>query len=159
MKKPTVLKTTTLSLLALMAALALAGCQEEAQQALTAEEKIVAPDEHVKGLLKKAGAINKPVFSQPTSQPEAEPLNGNAEIGANMNTIIFDGSSEEAFQYGLDEFQSIANDMEISALNGAISFLKVYDIASRGNTEKLYKNLDGYTAEQIVDRASKIRKK
>ncbi|MCF6262266.1 MAG: hypothetical protein L3J24_01530 [Xanthomonadales bacterium] len=159
MKKLTPLTTTTLLLATMLAALTLSGCQKEAQQALTAEEKIVAPDEHVRGMLKKAGTLNKPVFSQPTSQPGAEPLTTDAEIGANMNTIIFDGSSEAAFQAGLDEFQSIANDMEISALNGAISFLKVYDISSRGNTEKLYKNLDGHTAEQIVERATKIRRR
>lgn len=160
MIKLTPLKTTTLSLAALVAVLTLmSGCQQETVQPLTAEEKIVAPNDHVRDMLKKGGAINEPVFTQSQPIPEPEPENGNAEIGANMNTLIFDGSSEAAFQAGLDDFQSFANEMEISALSGAISFLKVYDISSRGNTEKLYRALDGLTAEQIVARASKVRRK
>lgn len=164
MKKLTPLQTTTLSLAAVLAVLTLSACQQETAQPLTAEEKIVAPNEHVRDMLKKGGAINKPVFSEAQTETETEPetdpgIAKNEEIGANMNTIIFDGSSEEAFQAGLDEFQSIANNMEISALNGAISFLKVYDISARGNSEKLYQLLDGFTAEQIVERANKVRRK
>jgi len=159
MIKLTPYKTTTLSLAAVLAVLTLSGCQQETVQPLTAEEKIVAPNDHVRDMLKRGAAINEPVFTQSQTIPEPEPEPGNAEIGANMNTVIFDGSSEDAFQAGLDEFQSFANEMEISALSGAISFLKVYDISARGNTEKLYSVLDGLTAEQIVERANKIRRK
>ena len=155
MNKLTLVKTTTIALTAALGLITLSGCQQEVEKPLTADEKIVAPNDHVRDMLKKGSNANQPVFKN----TEAKPITENEEIGANMNTIIFDGSSEEAFRDGLDEFHSIANASEISALDGAIRFLKVYDLSARGNAEKLYQVLDGMTPEQIVERAAKIRRR
>ena len=132
---------------------ALSACQQETAKPLTAEEKIVANDDHVRDLLAKAADINKPHIQA------SETNHNEGEIGPNMTSISFDGSSEDTFRADLEKFQGSANKSEISALNSALTYLKVFDLSARGNTAKLYQQLDGLTAEQIVERANKIKRK
>ena len=155
MNKLRLAKIPTTAVAISLALFMLTGCQQEEAQPLTAEEKIVAPDDHVRDLLKRASSVNQQAMDQSTSVTTA----AIEEIGENMNTITFDGSSEESFRAALEEFQLLANSSEISDLNAALQYLKVYDVSARGNLKKLYHNLDGLTAEQIVQRATSMRKK
>lgn len=144
--RPTVLAAT-------LAILALSACQQEAGKPLTAAEKIVAPNEHVKGLLEKAASV-----SSQAKVKSDDTLSDYQEDNGSMNTVVFDGNSETSFQTSMEEFQSIANSSQINALNSAINYLKFYDLSTRGNMEKLYQTLDGLTAEQIILRAKGIRR-
>ncbi len=68
-----------------------------------------------------------------------------------MTTIAMDGSSEEAFEASLQQFQETAPTDEYKLLKSAIQYLQVYDLGTRGNKAKLYEKLDGKTADEIVE--------
>jgi len=68
-----------------------------------------------------------------------------------MTTIAMDGSSEEAFEASLQQFQETAPTDEYRLLKSAIQYLQVYDLGTRGNKVKLYEKLDGKTADEIVE--------
>lgn len=67
-----------------------------------------------------------------------------------LTTFILDGSSEAAFEASLKQLQETAPTIEYRSVKSAIQYLLVYDLNARGNKEKLYKKLDGKTAEEII---------
>ena len=66
--------------------------------------------------------------------------------------IPVDGSSIEAFDNSLQTIKAKTSESEYKTLNGALSYLMIYDLSAKRDRAKLAKNLDGLTGEQIVDK-------
>ena len=86
---------------------------------------------------------------------EQSPAQSPDENGASIktrqvDTLIMDGSSVESFEASLKQFQELAPASEYDKLKGAIQYLQLYDLGSRGNKAKLYQKLDGLTANEIT---------
>ena len=72
-----------------------------------------------------------------------------AEWSAGMS-IPFDGSSTEAFNASLEKIKAETTDAEFTTVQNALDYMLVYDLASRGDPEALYKRLDGTTPAEMV---------
>jgi malonyl CoA-acyl carrier protein transacylase len=66
--------------------------------------------------------------------------------------IPVDGSSLEAFENSLEQIKEQVTAAEYTTLNNAIDYLLVYDLAAKRDRTKLAANLDGLTAEQIIEK-------
>lgn len=149
----TILKTVIITATAITL---LSACKpdETEQKALTADEKIITTTDSARVLLIKARNMDDDRLSH--QKAAATPAGSVEDDADNMSAIRFDGSSEDAFNQGLDEFQSLATAAEYNKLTNALKYLLVYDFSSRGNKARLYANLDGLTPAEISARALEI---
>ena len=91
-----------------------------------------------------------PAAAMPSSSQSDEQSSSGFSEGMR---IPVDGSSLEAFNKSLETIKSKVTPDEYTNLANAIEYLLVYDIGARHNREKLAKNLDGQTGEEIVGQA------
>jgi hypothetical protein len=82
---------------------------------------------------------------------EATPAEAPAQASEGMH-IPVDGSSLEAFENSLEQIKEQVTAAEYTTLNNAIDYLLVYDLAAKRDRTKLAANLDGLTAEQIIEK-------
>jgi predicted lipid-binding transport protein (Tim44 family) len=86
-----------------------------------------------------------------TALAEATPAEAPAQASEGMH-IPVDGSSLEAFENSLEQIKEQVTAAEYTTLNNAIDYLLVYDLAAKRDRTKLAANLDGLTAEQIIEK-------
>ena len=90
----------------------------------------------------------KPIINQVRAKDEVIKMHEDRD--SQLTTFVFDGSSEAAFEASLKEFQESAPTSEYRLLKSTLQYLLVYDLNARGNKGKLYNNLNGKTAEEII---------
>jgi len=66
--------------------------------------------------------------------------------------IPVDGSSLEAFNASLESVKEKATEANYTTLENAIQWFLVYDIGAGGDMAKVAKNLDGLTADEIINK-------
>lgn len=65
--------------------------------------------------------------------------------------IPLDGSSKEAWQRSLARVKAHTTEDDYGFLENAIEYLLVYDIAARGDMDRLIARLDGMTGYDIIE--------
>jgi hypothetical protein len=115
---------------------------EVEEQPATADEETTAAKKSPVELEFKKGITQQ--------RPARETVDNTAGRESQLTTMTMDGSSEAAFVASLEKFQEAAPTSEYRKLKSAIQYLEVYDLSARGNKAKLYKNLNGLTAEEII---------
>ncbi len=148
----TTFNKTTLLLAPALLLLSACNSEEPELKPLTTEEKIIAPADSTRNLLVKARELEANKYEPKPEQPEVDNDSG----ADSMSAISFDGSSQDAFTQGLKEFQEIATNQEYSSLTSSLSYLLMHDLSAGGKKAKLYRNLDGLTPAEILERASQI---
>ena len=66
--------------------------------------------------------------------------------------IPLDGSSMEAWQRSMERVKAHSRPETYSSLESAIKYLLTYDLAARGDKEKLIGQLDGMTGYEVISR-------
>ena len=129
--------------------LSIAGCGNAASKD---EDAAAGSSEETSKQDKPAEVANKkPITNQVRGEEVEEVVEMHEDRDSQLTTFVFDGSSETAFEAGLKEFQEAAPTEEYRTLKSALQYLLVYDLSARGNKAKLYSNLNGKTAQQIID--------
>ncbi len=95
----------------------------------------------------------------PSSADDNAGMPSTAAIRPSGSSVTLDGSSVAAFENSLAVFEAEVSDEDYKRLKSAIQFLLVYDLSARGNKEKLYRNLDGMTPDQVLALAHERWKK
>jgi hypothetical protein len=72
-------------------------------------------------------------------------------------TMVVNGSSPEAFQESLELIAMDTTEAQYREFDAALRFLGTYDTAAWQGLPNLYATLDGMTAEEIIERARKMR--
>ena len=103
-----------------------------------------------------ACANSQSTASAKQNQPAAEPAPQVAEarvvddFEGDGLTLTLDGSSLEAFEASMARIKRHTDEASYKSLNGAIGYLLVYDLETRGNKEKLAAKLDGKTGYEVL---------
>lgn len=123
-----------------------------ASRGLPATDSAPVPDQPAQETpqTEKTSQIVKPVRGITQVRGRREELEMHEDRDSQLNTFILDGSSEAAFEASLKQLQETAPTLEYRSVKSAIQYLLVYDLSARGNKEKLYKKLNGKTAEEII---------
>jgi nucleoid-associated protein YgaU len=82
---------------------------------------------------------------------EAASAEAPAQARAGMHVPV-DGSSLEAFENSLEQIKDQVTAAEYTTLTNAIDYLLVYDLTAKRDRTKLAANLNGLTAEQIIEK-------
>jgi hypothetical protein len=66
--------------------------------------------------------------------------------------LTIDGSSLEAFDASMARIKKHSPESTYQSLEAAVAYLMVYDLAARGNKEKLVLRLDGLNGYEVMER-------
>jgi hypothetical protein len=76
------------------------------------------------------------------------------QYGGDGMLMPLDGSSLEAFETSLAKVKRNSESSAYETLENAIAYLLFYDLAARGDREKLAANLDGLTGYEVIKKVS-----
>jgi hypothetical protein len=151
-------------ILPVAATLILAGCGSDSDQIETAAQEETgeptAQTQPRREVRREAERMEVPATTPSAGDAERNipRIEGSATTEGYGLTMIVDGSSPQAFQQSLELIAQDSTQEQYQRLDSALRYLRAYSPEAWQGTPNLYASLDGMTGEEIIERATNLRR-
>lgn len=149
------------TVLTIVAAVMLAGCQSDEAEPVATEtneaETSTVSERVTRQRSAPADAPPEGARSQVDPERELPRLQGQfREPGMGLANLV-DGSSPQAFAESLEMIASETSPDQYSELDSALRYLRMYSSAAWSGLPGLYQSLDNMTGEEIIEHARRLQ--